>query len=193
MPAKSPPQMRCIFSQVRAVHADQQVVLVVVLIGELPRRVAVAGYPMLCQLAPRRGIDRVADFLPAGGRRFDMKLWRQPSPFHQVLHHKLGHRAAADVPMADKQDILHTDSSPKTHLFLQYSRYPRFRQEHFPNVRLSQSSAAALFWISRFRRPSECTSTSRPWSIRASMMTTFCVQFRRIASASNSGVSPYIR
>ena len=27
----------------------------------------------------------------------------------------------------------------------------------------------------------------------ASMMTTFCVQFRRIASASNSGVSPYIR
>lgn len=27
----------------------------------------------------------------------------------------------------------------------------------------------------------------------ASMMTTFCVQFRRIAAASNSGVSPYIR
>ena len=27
----------------------------------------------------------------------------------------------------------------------------------------------------------------------ASMMTTFCVQFRRIASASNSGMLPYIR
>ena len=27
----------------------------------------------------------------------------------------------------------------------------------------------------------------------ASMMTTFCVQFRCIASASNSNVSPYIR
>ena len=66
----------------------------------------------------------------------------------------------------DKQDILHTGSSPKTHHFLQYSRYPRFRQEQFPNVRLSQSSAAAPFWINRFRRPSECTSTSRPWSIR---------------------------
>ena len=26
-----------------------------------------------------------------------------------------------------------------------------------------------------------------------SMMTTFCVQFKRIASTSNSGVSPYIR
>ena len=40
--------------QVRAVHADQQVVLVVVLIGELASRVAVAGDPMLRQLAPRR-------------------------------------------------------------------------------------------------------------------------------------------
>ena len=60
--------------QVCAVHADQQIVLVVVLIGKLPRCVAVAGYPMLRQLAPRRRIDRIADLLPAGGRRFDMEL-----------------------------------------------------------------------------------------------------------------------
>ena len=60
--------------QVRAVHADQQVVLVVILIGELPRRVAVAGDPVRCQLAPRRRINRVADLLPAGSRRFDMEL-----------------------------------------------------------------------------------------------------------------------
>ena len=60
--------------QVRAVHADQQVVLVIVLVGELPRRVTVAGDPVLRQLAPRRGIDRIADLLPAGGRRFDMEL-----------------------------------------------------------------------------------------------------------------------
>ena len=33
--------------QVRAVHADQQVVLVVVLIGELPRRVTAAGDSVL--------------------------------------------------------------------------------------------------------------------------------------------------
>ena len=121
---------------------------------------------MLRQLAPRRRIDRVADLLPAGGRRFDMKLRCQSRFLHQVLHHELGHGAAADVAVADKQDILHTDSSPKTHHFLQYNRYPRFRQEQLPNVRLSQSSAAAPFWINRFRRPSECTSTSRPWSIR---------------------------
>ena len=60
--------------QVRAVHADQQVVLVVILIGELPRRVAVAGDPMLRQLAPRRGIDRIADLLPAGCCRLDIEL-----------------------------------------------------------------------------------------------------------------------
>ena len=54
--------------QVCAVHADQQVVLVVVLVGELPCRVAVAGDPMLRQLAPRRGIDRIAYLLPAGRR-----------------------------------------------------------------------------------------------------------------------------
>ena len=53
---------------------DQQVVLVVILIGELPRRVAIAGDPVLRQLAPYRRIDRVADLLPAGGRRFDMEL-----------------------------------------------------------------------------------------------------------------------
>ena len=54
--------------QVGTVHADQQVVFVVVLIGELPCRVIAAGDPMLCQLAPRRGIDRIADLLPAGSR-----------------------------------------------------------------------------------------------------------------------------
>ena len=60
--------------QIRAVHTDQEIVFFVVGIGELPRRVAVAGDPMLRQLAPRRRIDRIANLLPAGGRRFDMEL-----------------------------------------------------------------------------------------------------------------------
>ena len=55
--------------QVRTVHTDQEIVFFVVGIGKLPRRVAVAGDPMLRQLAPRRRIDLVADLLPAGGRR----------------------------------------------------------------------------------------------------------------------------
>ena len=60
--------------EVGSVHANQQVVFLVVGIGKLPCYVTVAGDPMLRQLAPRRRIDRVADLLPAGGRRFDMEL-----------------------------------------------------------------------------------------------------------------------
>ena len=60
--------------EIGSVHADQEIVFFVVGIGELPRRMAVTGDPMLRQLAPRRRIDRIADLLPAGGRRFDMEL-----------------------------------------------------------------------------------------------------------------------
>ncbi len=78
--AKSPPQMRCIFRRFALSMPIRRSYLFVVLIGELPSRVAVAGDPMLRQLAPRRRIDRIADLLPAGGRRLDMELRRQP-PF----------------------------------------------------------------------------------------------------------------
>ena len=46
-----------------------------------------------------------------------------------------------------------------------------------------------IFAKSNFRMYQYLSSMVNP----ASMMTTFCVQFRRIAAASNSGVSPYIR
>ena len=54
--------------QVCAVHADQQIVFVVVPLRKLPRRVTVAGDLMFCQLATRWRINRVADLLPAGCR-----------------------------------------------------------------------------------------------------------------------------
>ena len=46
-----------------------------------------------------------------------------------------------------------------------------------------------IFAKSNFRMYQHLSSMVNP----ASMMATFCVQFRRIATASNSGVSPYIR
>ena len=60
--------------QVGAIHAHEEVVGGVVLLCELAGGVAGAGDAVLGQLAPRRRIDRVADLLSAGGRRFDMKL-----------------------------------------------------------------------------------------------------------------------
>ena len=82
--------------KVRPVHANQQIVLLVIGIGELPRRVTVAGDPMFRQLATRWRIDRIADLLPAGRCRLDMELLRQPSFLDPVLHHELRHRTAAD-------------------------------------------------------------------------------------------------
>ena len=84
---------------------------------------------MLRQLAPRRRIDRVADLLPAGGRRFDMKLRCQSRFLHQVLHHELGHGAAADISMTHKEYLLHRSRSPALLHFHQYSRKPPVRRE----------------------------------------------------------------
>ena len=50
--------------QVCAVHANQEIVFVVILIGELPCYVTVAGDPMFCQLATRWRINWVADLTP---------------------------------------------------------------------------------------------------------------------------------
>ena len=115
--------------QIRAVHANQEIVFFVVGIGELPSRVAVAGDPMLRQLAPCRRIDWVADLLPAGGRRLDMELRRQPHFLHQVLHHELGHGAAADISMTHKEYLLYRSRTPALLHFHQYSRKPPVRRE----------------------------------------------------------------
>ena len=60
--------------QVGTVHANQQIVFVVVAARQLPRCMTAAIDPMFLQLAPRQRINRIADFFPAGRRRLDMKL-----------------------------------------------------------------------------------------------------------------------
>ena len=61
-------------SQIGSVHANQQVVLLVVSVGELSCRVTTTGDSVFCQLAPCWWIDWIADLLPAGGCRFDLEL-----------------------------------------------------------------------------------------------------------------------
>ena len=53
---------------------NQQVVLLVVSVGELSCRVTTTGDSVFCQLAPCWWIDWIADLLPAGGCRFDLEL-----------------------------------------------------------------------------------------------------------------------
>ena len=52
--------------QVGTVHANQQIVFVVVAARQLPRCMTAAIDPMLCQLAPRRRINWMAKFFAAG-------------------------------------------------------------------------------------------------------------------------------
>ena len=88
--------------QVFLVHADQQVPGGVVGARQAARGLAGAADAVLGQLALRGRVDRVADLLAACRSRGNLVPPRAPGPPHQVLHHKLRHRAAADVAVANK-------------------------------------------------------------------------------------------
>ena len=60
--------------QIGSVHANQQIVLLIVPVGKLPRRMTTTGDSVLCQLAPCRRIYWVTNLLPAGRCRLDMEL-----------------------------------------------------------------------------------------------------------------------
>ena len=57
---------------------------------------------MLGQFAPGRGIDGVAELLAADGGGADLQLGGQALLFRQILEDELGHRAAADVAVANE-------------------------------------------------------------------------------------------
>ena len=88
--------------KIGAVHAYEEVVVVIILSGELTGGVACTGDAVLGQLASGRWIDGIADLLAAGGGGGDMELVGQSGLLHQVLHNKLGHGAAANIAVADE-------------------------------------------------------------------------------------------
>ena len=61
-------------ADVGTVHADEQVVAVIVCPGQLTRRMPSAGDAVGRKFPPRRRIDRVADLLGAGRSRVNNKL-----------------------------------------------------------------------------------------------------------------------
>ena len=105
---------------------------------------------MLRQLPPGRRVDRVADLLPAGGRRGNLKLVLQACLFHQVLHHILGHRTPTNIAVTHKKDLPHVPDTPHSLYFSQYSRNPTVRR----------------VWIAAIPRPGSAPAAP-PWSIGA--------------------------
>ena len=89
-------------ADVGAVHPDEQVVFVVVRPRHLPRRVRPADHAVRRQLPPRGWVDRVAELLGACRRRVNDEPLPCPGLSGHILHHKLRHRTAADVAVADK-------------------------------------------------------------------------------------------
>lgn len=94
-------------ADIGAVHPDEQVVFVVVRPRHLPRRVRPADHTMRRQLPPRGWVDRVAELLGACRRRVNDEPLPCPGFSGHILHHKLRHRTAADVAVADKQYFYH--------------------------------------------------------------------------------------
>ena len=94
-------------SNVPPVHAHQQVEAVVVGARHLPRRLARTAYAVFGQLAPCRRIDGIAYLLGRRSSRLDVELVSQTGLVHQLLHHKLGHRTAANIAVAHKQYAFH--------------------------------------------------------------------------------------
>lgn len=94
-------------AHVGAVHAQEQVVLAVVLRreldGPLARRVdAVPG-----ENPPGAGMDAVANLLPAGGGGGHGELRPSPLFFRQISEEELRHGGAADVTVANKKYFYH--------------------------------------------------------------------------------------
>lgn len=86
---------------VGAVSGQEQVVSVVVGAGHLHRPVVAKGHAHLLQLAFGRGIDRVADLLPAGGG--GIRHAGDPPRRRPLGKNILRHGTAADVAVAHEK------------------------------------------------------------------------------------------
>ena len=89
-------------AQIGTVHADDVVEFIIIRTRHLARRMAVAANAVFQKLALCGRIHRVAEFLSAHRRRSNLKCAAFPRFRRKVFHHKLRHRAAADIAVANK-------------------------------------------------------------------------------------------
>lgn len=93
--------------QVRVVHADEVIVILIILLRDLDSPFAVAGDAVLRKLLSGRRVDRVANTIPdlfcAGGSGGDVEVGGETRLGDQVLHYEFGHGAAADIAVANEK------------------------------------------------------------------------------------------
>ena len=89
-------------ADVLAIHPDEKVVAVVVASVRLSGALGAAVDSVTLEEPSRSGVDGRAEFFRTcrGGR--DLKLIRDPRVLDLAFHHKLRHRTATDVAVADK-------------------------------------------------------------------------------------------
>ena len=87
------------------IHADDEVEGGVVFLCDLPGGMGRAGDSVGRERLPGGRIEGVAELLAAGGRRGDVEAAFHPGLPHQLLQNEFGHGAAADVAMADKENV----------------------------------------------------------------------------------------
>lgn len=92
---------------VLVVHIDNVVPVAILRATHLAGTMCDDGNPDLAQLGNGTVVWRVADLLGRGRSGVNDKLARAPSAAHQLGKHRLSHRRATDVAMANKQYALH--------------------------------------------------------------------------------------
>ena len=123
--------------KVPVVHADEQVEAVIVAGRHLPRPLAFAPDAVFGQLPSGRRIDGIANLLVRSGRRLYVEVLCPSGLLHQVLHHELCHRAAADVAVADEKYAYHNIyiltgcKDTKNNSQFTTSHFPNFTNSHF--------------------------------------------------------------
>lgn len=132
--------------------------------GKVHQQMHLAGTvdAMLGQLAAGWRIDRIADLLGAGSRRLDLNAQLQTGFLHQILHDKLGHRASANIPMAEKKYPDHAMNTPNCCFPIQYSTEHQIRRVGFPDGRQNRFFSGVLPLTSRNNQQHEDTSAAPP-------------------------------
>ena len=147
--------------QVGPIHANQKVVLLVIAVQELPSSFARTVDAMLGQLAASRRVHRIANLLGAGSCRLDLNALLQTGFLHQILHNELGHRASANVAVAEEKYPDHALNTPICRLHIQYSMEPLIRRGGLPDGSLPQ-----LFLRRSARIAGQCASTIGKFSAK---------------------------